>query len=145
MLPVAKSQIFDAKRVFAGKILKAKSIEAMLMPEIRISSRHQFSPKVDEVDGVEARKVELAYSLGWGALIKTKFGPAFFKEGHGDGAQNYMIFFKNSQKGMILLTNSDNGEIAFRLLLETILGDTVTPWEWEGYTPELIEESRKHP
>ena len=38
---------------------------------------------------------------------------------------------------MILLTNSDNGELAFRPLLETILGNTVTPWEWEGYTPGL--------
>jgi hypothetical protein len=28
-------------------------------------------------------------------------------------------------------------------LLEKILGDTVTPWEWEGYTPEYISESRK--
>ena len=44
---------------------------------------------------------------------------------------------------MILLTNSDNGELAFRPLLETILGNTVTPWEWEGYTPELIERRRK--
>jgi hypothetical protein len=44
---------------------------------------------------------------------------------------------------MILLTNSDNGELAFRPLLETIFGDNVTPWEWEGYTPAYIEESRK--
>lgn len=78
-------------------------------------------------------------------LTKTKFVPAFFKEGRGDGAQNYMIFFKNSRKGMILLTNSYNGELAFRPLLETFLGDTVTLWEWEGYTPELREESQKHP
>ena len=34
---------------------------------------------------------------------------------------------------MILLTNSDNGERTFRTLLESIFGDTVTPWEWEGY------------
>ena len=45
---------------------------------------------------------------------------------------------------MILLTNSDNGELAFRPLLETIFGDTVTPWEWEGYTQSYIEENRKH-
>jgi hypothetical protein len=24
------------------------------------------------------------------------------------------------------------------------LGDTVTPWEWEGYTPKRIQESRKN-
>jgi hypothetical protein len=44
---------------------------------------------------------------------------------------------------MILLTNSDNGELAFRALLEKILDDTVTPWEWEGYTREYMEASRK--
>ena len=64
---------------------------------------------------------------------------------HGDGAQNYMICFERRQTCMILLTNSDNGELAFRPLLETIIGDTVTPWEWEGYTRAFIEESRKHP
>ena len=78
----------------------------------------------------------LAYGVGWGLLTRTRFGPAFFKEGHGDGAQNYMIFFERRQAGMILLTNSDNGETVFRALLETLLGDTVTPWEWEGYLPQ---------
>ena len=44
---------------------------------------------------------------------------------------------------MIVLTNSDNGELAFRPLFEKILGNTVTPWEWEGYTPDYIERSRQ--
>jgi hypothetical protein len=44
---------------------------------------------------------------------------------------------------MVLLTNSDNGELAFRPLLETILGNTATPWEWEGYTPAYIEARRR--
>ena len=44
---------------------------------------------------------------------------------------------------MTLLTNSDNGELAFHPLLEHILGGAVTPWEWEGYTPSYIEASRK--
>ena len=81
--------------------------------------------------------------MGWGLLTHTPFGPAFFKEGHGDGAQNYMICFERRQACMILLTNSDNGELAFRALLEKILGDTVTPWEWEGYTATYIAASRK--
>ena len=86
----------------------------------------------------------LAYGAGWGLLTKTKYGPAFFKEGHGDGAENYLICFEHSGTCMIILTNSDNGELAFRPLLETIIGDTVTPWEWEGYTPERILYSREH-
>ena len=44
-----------------------------------------------------------------------------------------MICFAERQACMILLTNSDNGERAFRPILETIMGNTVTPWEWEGY------------
>ena len=44
---------------------------------------------------------------------------------------------------MILLTNSDNGELAFRDLLEGIWGDSVTPWEWEGYTRSYITAARK--
>jgi hypothetical protein len=46
---------------------------------------------------------------------------------------------------MIVLTNSDNGELAFRALFERILGDMVTPWEREGYTPGYLEETRKLP
>lgn len=83
--------------------------------------------------------------MGWGLLTKTIHGPAFFKEGHGDGAQNYMVCFQKPKICMILLTNSDNGERAFRPLLETILGATMIPWEWEGYTPSYLEALRKLP
>jgi hypothetical protein len=58
-------------------------------------------------------------------------------------AQNYMICFERRQARMIALTNSDNGELPFRLLIETILGNTVTPWEWEDYTPSYLQRSRK--
>jgi len=115
----------------------------MLRPFIQIRSLHQFQNPADETVGSETTAVRLAYGVGWGLLTRTRFGPAFFKEGHGDGAQNYMICFERRKACMILLTNSDNGELAFRPLLETILGNTVTPWEWEGYTPELIERRRK--
>src|SRR6185369_17028436 len=132
-----------ASALFAGRILKPATQKAMLTPFLQIRTLHQFADKANEPEGREAAAVGLAYGAGWGLLTKTPFGPAFFKEGHGDGAQNYMICFERRQACMILLTNSDNGEFAFRPLLETIFGDTVTPWEWEGYTPALIEERRK--
>ena len=115
----------------------------MLKPVFRIKSLHEFPLAANEAEGKEAENVGLAYGVGWGLLTHTKYGPAFFKEGHGDGAQNYMICFEKKQSCMIVLTNSDNGELAFRALFEKILGDDVTPWEWEGYTPEYIEQSRK--
>ncbi|MGH9645647.1 MAG: serine hydrolase domain-containing protein [Bryobacteraceae bacterium] len=132
-----------ASALLQGKIIKPSTRKKMLTPYIRLRSLHQFALTKDEPEGTEAAAVGLAYGMGWGLLTRTPFGPAFFKEGHGDGAQNYMICFERRQACMILLTNSDNGESSFRPLLETIFGDTVTPWEWEGYTPSYIEESRK--
>jgi len=126
-----------------GKLLKKSTRREMLKPQIPIRTLHQFALAANEPPGQEAQATGLAYGLGWGLLTKTRFGPAFFKEGHGDGAQTYMICFERRRACMILLTNSDNGELAFRPLMEKILGNTVTPWEWEGYTPAYIEQSRR--
>ncbi|MEO8622321.1 MAG: serine hydrolase domain-containing protein [bacterium] len=134
-----------ASALLAGKVIKPETRAAMLRPFIQINTLHQFAQALNEAPGTEAADVGLAYGVGWGLLTRTPFGPAFFKEGHGDGAQNYMICFEQRQACMILLTNSDNGELAFRPLLETLFGDTVTPWEWEGYTETYIRASRKAP
>lgn len=131
--------------LFDGSILKPATMAEMLKPVISIRSLHEFPIAANEGTGKEAASVGLAYGVGWGLLTQTRFGPAFFKEGHGDGAQNYIVCFERRKACMILLTNSDNGELAFRPLLEKIFGDTVTPWEWEGYTPAYIETSRKLP
>ena len=130
--------------LFAGKLLKPQTRAEMWKPVLPLRALHQFPLQANEVSAGEAAAVGLAYGVGWGLLTKTPYGPAFFKEGHGDGAQNFVICFERRQACMILLTNSDNGELAFRPLLEKILGDTVTPWAWEGYTRAYIEESRKH-
>jgi CubicO group peptidase (beta-lactamase class C family) len=129
--------------LFNGNILKPATRAEMLKPVLSIRSLHEFPIAANEGEGKEAVDVGLAYGVGWGLLTHTRFGQAFFKEGHGDGAQNYIICFEQRQACMILLTNSDNGELAFRPLLERIFGDTVTPYEWEGYTSRYIEISRK--
>ena len=132
--------------LFDDKLIRKQTLDEMLSPVFYIHTKHEFGPPGwmgQDTDSKEADGVGLAYGIGWGLLTKTRFGPAFFKEGHGDGAQNYMICFEKQKSCMIVLTNSDNGELAFRPLLEKILGDTVTPWEWEGYTPSYIEQSRK--
>ena len=134
-----------AAALLNDRIISPATRAAMLRPYFTITALHQFPLAANEPPGAEAASVGLAYGVGWGLLTRTPFGPAFFKEGHGDGAQNYIICFERQRSCMIILTNSDNGEFAFRPLLEKIIGDTVTPWEWEGYTPSYIEESRKHP
>ncbi len=105
----------------------------MLTPQIRIRSAHQF-PSLDETTSTRDDRVQLSYGLGFG-LLKTPHGRAFFKGGHDDGWENYMIGFDRSGTGMVIMTNSSNGESIFKELLETLLGDTFTVWEWESYTP----------
>jgi CubicO group peptidase (beta-lactamase class C family) len=126
-----------------GRILKPATRKTMLTPAIELRTLHQFPVSPSEPEGTEGPAVGLAYGLGWGLLTKTPYGPAFFKEGHGDGAQTYMICFERRRSCMMLLTNSDNGELVFRPLMEKLWGNTVTPWEWEGYTPAYIEAARK--
>ena len=41
--------------------------------------------------------------------------------------------FDQQKKGLVILTNSSNGEGIFKELLETLLGDTFTPIESLGY------------
>jgi CubicO group peptidase (beta-lactamase class C family) len=125
------------------KILNAATEKEMLTEQIAIHATHQFPP-FEESTGNDGEAVGLGYALGWGVLPRTKYGPAFFKEGHGDGAENYVLCFERSGDCMIILTNSDNGELAFRPLLEKLMGDTVTPWVWEGYTRELVLGNEEH-
>ena len=76
----------------------------------------------------------LGYALGWGRL-QTPYGFGVFKEGHGDGFQHYTILFPEKKLGIVILTNSDNGESIFKELLEFAIGDRFTPWKWQGYIP----------
>ncbi|CAN5725990.1 hypothetical protein BH10ACI4_BH10ACI4_19370 [soil metagenome] len=131
--------------LFSDTILKPSTRKAMFAPYYAIHGLHQFPLAANEPAGTEAAATGLAYGVGWGLLTRTPYGPAFFKEGHGDGAQNYLLCFERRQTCMIVLTNSDNGELAFRALFERLLGDTVTPWEWEGYTASYIEAARQQP
>jgi hypothetical protein len=55
-----------------------------------------------------------------------------FKEGHGDGFQHYSIIFPEKQMGILIMTNSDNGEGIFKELLEFAIGDKYTPWRWQN-------------
>ena len=132
MTTSAEDMALFAQALFENKLLKPATRKVLFHPSIQIRTKRQF-PTEDTTEGPQAKEVGLAYGMGWGLLTKTSFGKAFFKEGHGDGAQTFMICFVRHKSCMILLTNSDNGERAFRPLLENLFGNTVTPWEWHGY------------
>ena len=56
---------------------------------------------------------------------------------------NYSILFPESGKGMLIMTNSDNGESIYKELLEIALADVYTPWEWANYIPYNLINSYK--
>lgn len=119
--------------IMQDKGLNKKMREMMISPQIKINSKYQFPTISDETTN-ENDDIQLSYGLGWG-LLKCQYGRAFFKEGHDDGWQNYNINFKDKGISIIIMTNSDNGESIFKELLEKIIGDNFTPWEWERYIP----------
>lgn len=119
--------------VMEGKLLRTKTRDEMLRPQIQIVSKHEFPTLSDETTE-ENEAIRLSYGLGWG-LYRTPYGEAFFKEGHDVGWRNYTVCLDKQKTGIVIMTNSGNGEGIFKELLETLLRDTFTPIEWEGYTP----------
>lgn len=119
--------------MMAGKGLSKSARDLMLSPQIRIASKHQF-PTLEKTATDANRAIRLSYGLGWG-LYWSPYGKAFFKEGHDNGFRNYAVVFDKPKHGVLILTNSSNGEGIFKELLETLLHDTFTPIEWEGFTP----------
>jgi CubicO group peptidase (beta-lactamase class C family) len=126
-----------------GKILDPSVRAQMLTSQLAIHTLHETPPLATET-GTEGDRVGLSSGLGWGLLTRTRYGSAFFKEGWVSGVQNYLICFPQSGTCMILLTNSNNGALAFRPLLEKLIGDNVTPWEWERFTREDILHDDEH-
>jgi CubicO group peptidase (beta-lactamase class C family) len=119
--------------VMAGKGLSKQMHEQMLAPQIQISSKHEFPTLENETTELN-KSIRLSYGLAWG-LYWTPFGEAFFKEGHDDSWRNYTVCFDKSGTGILIMTNSGNGEGIYKPLLEALLRDTFTPIEWEGFTP----------
>jgi CubicO group peptidase (beta-lactamase class C family) len=119
--------------VTRGEGLRPETRELMLSPQIQIYSKYQF-PTITTVTTDANKPIRLSYGLGWG-LYWTPRGKAFFKEGHDEGWRNYTVCFDQSKIGIVIMTNSSNGEGIFKELLETLIGNTFTPIEWEGYTP----------
>jgi CubicO group peptidase (beta-lactamase class C family) len=119
--------------VLQHKLLKPATTKQMFSPQVRIRSVQQFGP-LRLKDSTANDAIQLSYGLGW-VLLQSPHGVGAFKEGHGDGFQHYSILFPQAGTGIVILTNSDNGESIFKELLQTSIGDTYTPWQWEGYIP----------
>lgn len=121
------------KAVLDHKILTEKSWNELFKNHISIKSKRQIGALSLE-DGTQNDGIQLGYGLGWG-ILQTPFGFGTFKEGHGDGFQHYFILFPKAKKGIMIMTNSDNGEGIFKELLDLVIKDIYTPYEWQNYIP----------
>ncbi|MBW1298683.1 serine hydrolase [Aquimarina litoralis] len=126
--------------VLQQEIISENSWNEIFKPQIRIRTLAQFGP-LSLKEGSLNDAIELSYGLGWGVL-QSSYGIGAFKEGHGDGFQHYSIVFPEAKKGIMIMTNSENGESIFKELLEVALGDTFTPWKWENYIPYNHKDSK---
>jgi CubicO group peptidase (beta-lactamase class C family) len=119
--------------VSKGEGLSEPARAEMLRPQVRITAKHQFPTQFPE-DTDANDGIQLSYGLGWG-LFESAFGPAYFKEGHDEGTNNYALCLDRSGHCILILSNSSNGESIFLYLVDELLGKTGLPWEWEGYVP----------
>ena len=134
--------------VLRGEGLSRASAREMLGPQIAIVSPQQFPshwPGETEVN----RGIRLSYGLGWG-VYDSPAGPAFFKEGHDEGTNNFALGFLKSRSGIVLLSNSGNAERMFLPAVEAAFGKTCLPWFWMGYIPYTKPgladaKAREHP
>jgi CubicO group peptidase (beta-lactamase class C family) len=113
--------------------LRKETKELMLNPQVEIKSAHEFPTLAPETTTANDT-IRLSYGLGWG-LYWTPYGKVFFKEGHDDGWRNYAVYFDDAKTGMVIMTNSSNGEGIYKELLETLQKNSFTPIEWERFTP----------
>ncbi len=121
--------------VLEKRILGAVSYKEMFTPQLRLRSKIQMEAQSWlDTTNTENDNIQLSYGLGWG-ILQTPYGFGAFKEGHGDGFQHYFIIFPEKQMGILIMTNSDNGEGIFKELLEVAIGDKYTPWHWQNYIP----------
>ncbi|TMM57155.1 DUF4870 domain-containing protein [Maribacter algarum] len=119
--------------VLNQKLLTKESYDEIFSPQIRIKSVKNFGPDA-KLTTNKYDAINLSYGLGW-VYLKTPYGKAVSKGGHGDGFQHYSILFPETGKGILIMTNSDNGESIYKELLEYSIADKFTPWEWSNYVP----------
>jgi len=119
--------------LLSSKLLGIHTTGLLFNRQIAIHSAHQF-PSLNEETSTANDAIRLSYGLGWG-LYSSPYGKAFFKEGHDEGWRHLALCFREPGDGILILTNSSNGEGIFKPLIEAVLGPTAFPFEWENYTP----------
>jgi len=106
---------------------------AMVRPTIWIDSPTQFPTLRDDRTN-RWKAMKLGYGVGWGTF-ESRFGHAYFKEGHDDGTENYAMCVDTRQSCILLMANDNRAAAIFVSLTNQLLGPVGLPAEWEGYRP----------
>ena len=122
-----------------GRGLTPAAEKEMTRTQVHISFKAQFGPLAAVAAPDSNRAIRLGYGLGWG-IFESPYGHAYFKEGHDDGWENHGVIFGDRKVGLLLMGNSSNADKIFKALLERLLGDRATPWQWENYVPYQLAE-----
>lgn len=110
---------------------RSRIINTMFTPQLPIVSQRMFGPGAFEDT---KRNDDLSWCLGWGCF-RTADGRAFFHTGHDFGWQNYTVTHLDRGVGVVLLSNSDSFESVAQELVEAVIGEDGSPFEWLGYQP----------
>ena len=113
--------------VMRDQVLSPKTSAEMFKPQVMIHSAHQF-PSLSTETTTAHDAIQLSAGLGWG-LYTSPYGNAFFKGGYDDGWRHQGICFSNGD-GLLIMTNSSNGDGIFEPLFDSILGGTSFPFDW---------------
>jgi CubicO group peptidase (beta-lactamase class C family) len=113
--------------VMRYQVLNPKTSAEMFKPQVMIHSTHQFPSLAPETTTAHDA-IQLSAGLGW-ALYTSPYGNAFFKGGYDDGWRHQGICFSNGD-GLLIMTNSSNGDGIFKPLFDSILGTTSFPFDW---------------
>ena len=113
--------------IMRHQFLDAKTSAEMFMPQVKIHSTHQFPSLATETTNAHDA-IQLSAGLGWG-LYASPYGRAFFKGGYDDGWRHQGLCFDNGD-GILIMTNSSNGDGIFKPVFDSILGKTSFPFDW---------------
>ena len=72
----------------------------------------------------------------------SPYGEAFFKEGNDARWRRYVVRFDKPKTGILIMTNSSNGEDLYSRLWGNLIRDTFTPLAWEGFKPQEVDSHR---
>ena len=114
--------------VMRNQVLTPKTTAEMFKPQVMIHSLHQFPSLAPETTTAHDT-IQLSAGMGWGLYTSPPYGKAFFKGGNDDGWRHQGLCFSNGD-GLLIMTNSSNGDQIFKPLFDSILGETSFPFDW---------------